>query len=276
MKRIIRILAGALAFCGPFAAMAQSADGGMRIAVVSMETQRPLEGVTVTVTDSDGDVITRRTEANGTVELSDLDAGLYVVTADGPGLIAAREPSVRVVRRKVTPLNLEMLARTEALEEVVVLARALIADPYGAVSNSLLNREELRSAPGTGSDALRALDGLPGLISDGEFAAFSVRGRGPRDNLILIDDMPFDRVVHFDQTLGEEEDVGGGGRYSIFAPNSIESAEFSPGGWSAAYGGPLGLPAEARRCGRQSDAQRQPAGRHRGARTHVRGAKRHP
>ena len=240
MKRIIRLFAGVLVTCASSAAMAQSADGGMRIAVVSMETQRPLEGVTVTVTDRDGNVVTGRTEADGTVELSDLDIGLYAVTADGPGLVGAREPSVRVVGRKVTPLNLEMLARTEALEEVVVLARAQIADPHGAVSSSLLNREELRSAPGTGSDVLRALDGLPGLISDGEFASFSVRGRGPRDNLILIDDVPFDRVVHFDQTLGEEEDIGGGGRYSIFAPNSIESAEFSPGGWSAAYGGRSG------------------------------------
>jgi hypothetical protein len=240
MKQIIRLFAGVLVICASPAAMAQSADGGMRIAVVSLETKRPLEGVSVTVTDSDGNVITRRTEANGTVDLSDLDAGLYVVTAEGPGLVTAREPSVRVVRRKVTPLNLEMLPRTEALEEVVVLARAQIADPHGAVSNSLLNREELRSAPGTGSDVLRALDGLPGLVSDGEFASFSVRGRGPRDNQILVDDVPFDRVVHFDQTVGEEEDVGGGGRYSIFAPNAIESAEFSPGGWSAAYGGPSG------------------------------------
>src|SRR5688572_9874248 len=163
MKRIIQILAGALAFCGPSAAMAQGADGGMRIAVVSVETQRTLEGVTVTVTDRDGKVVTGRTEANGIVKLSDLDIGLYAVTADGPGLVTASEPSVRVVGRKVTPLNLEMLARTEALEEVVVLARAEPADPYGAVSNSLLNREELRSAPGTGSDVMRALDGLPGL-----------------------------------------------------------------------------------------------------------------
>lgn len=240
MKRTIRLFAGLLIICASSAAMAQSADGGMRIAVVNMETQRPLEGVTVTVTGRDGNVITGRTAANGTVELSDLDTGLYAVTAEGPGLVAAREPSVRVVGRKVTPLNLEMLARTEDLEEVVVLERAQIADPYGAASNSLLNREELRSAPGTGSDVLRALDGLPGLISDGEFASFSVRGRGPRDNLILIDDVPFDRVIHFDQTLGEEEDIGGGGRYSIFAPNSIASAEFSPGGWSAAYGGRSG------------------------------------
>lgn len=239
MKRIIRLFAAGLVICAP-SAMAQSADGGMRIAVVSMETQRPLEGVTVTVTDRNGNVIARRTEADGTVELGDLDIGLYTVTAEGAGLVTASEPSVRVVGRKVTPLSLEMLARTEALEEVVVVARALVADPYGPVSNSVLNREELRSAPGTGSDVLRALDGLPGLVSDGEFASFSVRGRGPRDNLILVDELPFDRVVHFDQTVGEEEDVGGGGRYSIFAPNSIANAEFSPGGWSAAYGGRSG------------------------------------
>jgi hypothetical protein len=240
MKRIFRLLAGMLVMSATSAVMAQGADGGMRISVVSAETQRPLEGVTVTVAGRNGDAITRRTGANGTVDLSDLGPGLYAVTADGPGLVAASEPSVRVVGRKVTPLNLEMLARTDALQEVLVVARAQVADPYGAASNSLLNREELRSAAGTGSDVLRALDGLPGLVSEGEFAAFSVRGRGPRDNLILIDDIPFDRVVHFDQTLGEEEDIGGGGRYSIFAPNSIAGAEFSPGGWSAAYGGRAG------------------------------------
>ena len=81
---------------------------------------------------------------------------------------------------------------------------------------------------------------MPGLISTGDFANFSVRGRGPRDNLIFVDGMPLDKVVHFDQSLGEEEDIGGGGRFSIFAPNSINGAEFSPGGWSAAYGGRAG------------------------------------
>jgi hypothetical protein len=240
MRQIIPLFAAVLVLCAPSAAMAQSAVGGMRIAVVSLETQRPLEGVTVTVTDRDGKVITGRTAVDGTVELSELAPGLYTVMADGPGLLTVSEPGVRVVGRKVTPLDLEMAAGADELDEIVVRARAQTADPQGAASNSLLNREELRSAPGTGSDVMRALDGLPGLISTGEFASFSVRGRGPRDNLVMVDDVPFERVVHFDQTLGEQEDIGGGGRYSIFAPNSIASAEFSPGGWSAAYGGPSG------------------------------------
>ncbi|HSN70990.1 MAG TPA: TonB-dependent receptor [Steroidobacteraceae bacterium] len=240
MKWIVGFLAGILVICGPSLSVAQDADGGMRIEVVSAETRRPIEGVAVTVTDRDGKAVENRTTADGVVELGGLVPGLYAVTAEVPGFVPAREPSVRVVTRTVTPLDLELLQQEEVLEEIIVRARARTADPHGSVSNSFLNREELRSAVGAGSDVMRALDGLPGLISTGDFANFSVRGRGPRDNLILIDGLPFDRVVHFDQTLGEEEDIGGGGRFSIFAPNSIEGAEFSPGGWSAAYGGRSG------------------------------------
>jgi len=238
MKRMIWIVLAVL--CLPGAVMADERSGGLRIEVISAETQRPLQGVAVTVTDREGNAVEGRTTEDGVLELEGLEPGLYAVTAEGPGLVTATEPSVRIVRRRVTPLGLEMLAAEEAIEEIVVRARARVADPYGPVSNSFFNREELRSAVGAGSDVMRALDGLPGLVSTGEFANFSVRGRGPRDNLIFIDGLPFDRVVHFDQTLGEEEDIGGGGRFSIFAPNSIAGAEFSPGGWSAAYGGRSG------------------------------------
>src|SRR5690606_24899704 len=110
------------------------------------------------------------------------------------------------------------------------------AEAFASANSTYLDRETLRSAVGGGADPLLSLDGLPGLASTGEFANFSVRGRGPRDNLIFVDDFPFDKAVHFDASLGEQEDVGGGGRFSIFAPNVIGGAEFSPGGWSAAYG----------------------------------------
>ncbi len=239
----IRILMVGLGLLAGQALVAREPDAGIRIEVLGAETRRPLEGVTVTVTPRQGSVVTGLTAENGVIEFGPLEAGLYDVTATRPGLITAIEPSVRVVRRKVTPLRLEMQVPPDAeLEEVVVRARVRgrVADPYGSASNAFFNREELRSAVGAGSDAMRALDGMPGLVSTGDFANFSVRGRGPRDNLIYIDGFPFDRVVHFDQTLGEEEDIGGGGRFSIFAPNSIAGAEFSPGGWSAAYGGRSG------------------------------------
>lgn len=121
MRRIIRLFAGLLVICTSSAAMAQSARGEMRVSVESKETPRPLEGVTVTVTDRDGKVFARRTVASGTVDLTGLEAGLYTVAADGPRLIAVSEPSVRVVDRKVTPLVLKMLAM---LQTSATLAQA--------------------------------------------------------------------------------------------------------------------------------------------------------
>ncbi len=104
----------------------------------------------------------------------------------------------------------------------------------------LLEREEIRRNPGSAGDVFRALDVLPGVVATGEFSNFTVRGNGPRDNLILIDGIPFDKVTHFDESLGEQADVDGSGNYSIFAPNIIGSARFSPGGWRAAEGGKNG------------------------------------
>lgn len=222
-------------------APANENPGAIEVRVIDAERRRPLEDVSITITARDNRQESTTTDADGRAMIRDLPPGLYALRAEAPGLAVAVEPSVRVVTRGTTPLRLEMLPLDTAnIEEVVVVARAVQADRYGAASATRLNREELRSAVGAGSDVMRALDGLPGLVSTGDFANFSVRGRGPRDNLIFVDDFPLDKVVHFDQTLGEEEDIGGGGRFSIFAPNSIAGAEFSPGGWGAAYGGRSG------------------------------------
>jgi hypothetical protein len=242
MKIVIKACLAA-ALCGfgtgPVS-QAVASDTGIEVRIVNAETRRALEGVEVAITARDGESSTATTNRDGVVLVTPLEPGLYALSAARPGFVEALEPSIRVIARGTTPVRLEMLPIDEGLDEVVVVARAVQADPFGAASSTFLNREELRSAVGAGSDVMRALDGLPGLISTGDFANFSVRGRGPRDNLVFVDGLPFDKVVHFDQTLGEEEDIGGGGRFSIFAPNSIQGAEFSPGGWSAAYSGRSG------------------------------------
>lgn len=240
LRFAVCMLAGIVGFGLAPGSAAQASETGIEVRVVSAETRRALAGVTVAITARDGETSRSTTDSDGIVRIVALQPGLYALDATAAGFVEALEPSIRVVARSTTPVRLEMLPVEEGLDEVVVVARAVQADLNGAVSSTYLNREELRSAVGAGSDVMRALDGLPGLISTGDFANFSVRGRGPRDNLIFVDGLPFDKVVHFDQTLGEEEDIGGGGRFSIFAPNSIQGAEFSPGGWSAAYSGRSG------------------------------------
>ncbi|MCH6483672.1 carboxypeptidase-like regulatory domain-containing protein, partial [Pseudoxanthomonas sp. LH2527] len=209
-------------------AHAAEAPGALTIVVRDQYTERPLPSVQVTITEREtARVRSLETDAQGRIVVEQLDPGLYAVTVNKVGFAAVYEPSVRVITRKNSMIELELGAPT--LEEVVVQARAL--DAFASPSSTYLDREALRDAVGGGADPLLSLDGLPGLASASEFAAFSVRGRGPRDNLIFVDEFPFDKAVHFDATLGEDEDIGGGGRFSIFAPNVIGGAEFSPGGW---------------------------------------------
>ena len=218
------------------AEMAHADTGNIDVAITK-EGSRPLVGVSIIVESRAGDVYRATTDAAGGASVSGLKAGLYRITASLEGFINVVEPSLRVVRDKTIPFRARMRLAGENIEEVVVIAEATQADPYGAASNTFLDREHLRTAAGSGGDVLKALDGLPGLFSTGEFANFTVRGRGPRDNLILVDGIPFHKVVHFDESLGEQEDIIGGGRFSIFPPTLIEGAEFSPGGWDAGYGG---------------------------------------
>ncbi len=214
---------------------AAEAPGGMTILVKDQITDRPLSTVQITITERETDTTqTVETDEQGRIVVEQLDPGLYSVNLTKSGFATSYEPSIRVITRKNIQIKFGLFRQPE-IEELLVLGKQ--ADVVTPASSSYLNRDALRDAVGGGADPLLSLDGLPGLASTGEFASFSVRGRGPRDNLLFVDDFPFDKAVHFDATLGEEEDVGGGGRFSIFAPNVIGGAEFSPGGWGPAYGG---------------------------------------
>ncbi len=220
----------------PLPAHAAEAPGGMTILVTDQITARPLANAQVTITEREtNSTRSVETDAQGRVTLEQLDPGLYSVNVTHGGFASSYEPSVRVITRKTIQVEFKLLREPVILQEVEVRARQ--ADVFAPASSTYRNREELRSAVGGGADPLLSLDGLPGLVSTGEFASFSVRGRGPRDNLLYVDEFPFDKAVHFDATLGEDEDIGGGGRFSIFAPNVIGGAEFSAGGWGPAYGG---------------------------------------
>jgi len=208
--------------------------------VVDGETKRALPGARVEILLLGAAIETLVTDAEGNYRFTGLEPDLYAVVADLGGYQTAAQTAVRVARNRVTLVNFELARAGGIAEEVVVTARLSSDDPRTPVTSFALSREEIRRSPGTGGDILRAMDTLPGASATGETSAFQVRGRGPRDNLILVDEIPFDRVTHFDQSIGEGEDVAGGGRFSIFAPNLIQDADFLPGGFPASYGGKNG------------------------------------
>lgn len=238
----------ALSFAIPALAQndANEGRGVLRIKVEEALGQRPLAQAELLLRrNPSAELVGQvRSGSDGIARLTGLVAGLYSLSVRLEGYQIAELRSVRVVADKTTPVVMRLRplsAADRASSAVVVVADAQRADALSSAGSTYLNREEIRSAVGSGGDVLRALDGTLGLFTSGAFSSFTVRGRGPRDNLILVDGIPFANIVHFDDNFGSTEaDSEGGGRYSVFAPNTIGGAEFQPGGWSAAYGGRAG------------------------------------
>ena len=218
-----------------------AADSRIIGTIIDATTGRPLVSAKIQIRRDDAIVISTLTSnPAGQYDSGPIPEGLISIKVTLESYREAEENGFRLIAGKSLPLNFYLQQLQIDMDVVVVTARANTLPRYGSIASTSLNREEIRRAPGTAGDVFRGLNTLPGVAATGEFSDFTVRGRGPRDNLILIDGIPYDRLVHFDESLGEEDELEGGGRFSIFGQNVVGEAAFQPGGWEAAEGGANG------------------------------------
>lgn len=207
--------------------------GSVRVTVADAESQRRIMGATASLDPGSSSGLS---DTLGVARVRALGEGLYVVTVRSVGYTPARQVNVRVTPGKVTIVSFQLERAPVTLATVPVTSDPFPRDPDQNVGRFTYTADEIRRAPGAASDVFRAIETLPGVSSSGgEFSAFSVRGGGPHDNLILIDEIPFDKVTHLEG--GIESDEAQGGRFSIFAPDLVRSADFRAGGFPAQYGG---------------------------------------
>ncbi|MGY8986060.1 MAG: TonB-dependent receptor [Sphingomonadales bacterium] len=203
-------------------------------------SNRPIIGVTVIVLSRQETVLAEdTTDDSGYYKIRLNHSGWVSIIIQSQAYQSVIDNNVRLIDGKGSVLDLKLDLMGD-IEEVSVITIRGNNSANGSITGRVLSREDIRGAPGTAGDIFRGLSSLPGVASTGGYSNFSVRGRGPRDNIILIDGIPYDRAVHFDQSLGQQEDIGGGGRFSIFGQNVVGQAEFSPGGWGAEHGGAAG------------------------------------
>lgn len=212
-------------------------SGSISGKIADKTTKQPLEDAVVVVA---GTGLGATTDAQGRFVIENVAENIYKLEVHFVGYDSFLQTDVRVVRGKTTYLaEIELIQSVLEGEETIVAAGYFREDAQAPVSSFTYTRDEIRRTPGATGDIFRAMETLPGVsTSGGEFAAFSVRGGSPEENIILIDNIPFDKVSHFNGGSSEEQDKQGG-RFSIFAPNLIEEARFQAGGFSAVYGGKL-------------------------------------
>jgi hypothetical protein len=214
--------------------MAQN-PGSVRGKVVDERTNSPLTGVNVMIL---GNSFGSSTDSSGGYFIENLPEGLYELQVRYIGYRTYQKPDIRVVRNKVTQVPEIKMSESSISDSGLTITAGVFQDNNDMpVSSFNFTKDEIQRSPGAAGDVFRALATLPGVATEGgEISAFSVRGGGPRDNLILVDNIPFTKVSHFDDggIQGEESQ---GGRFGIFAPSLIEKANFSAGGFPARYGG---------------------------------------
>ena len=231
MSRRAVVIAGITALgaglCLPDVAAAQE-PGSITGRVVDAATKAPLESASVTLEGTQRGVLT---SAAGTFGIAGVGAGSYVVRVSLLGYAPVTLTDVIVSPGRGTQVVAELQVQALAVEGIVVNAGHFRVNQAQPVSSVLMNREEIRRAPGSVGDVSRVLTALPSMaqVSDNANDLF-VRGGSPFENGFYVDEIQVRNINHFP--------VAGatGGAIGMLNVELIEDVEFSAGGFSAIYG----------------------------------------
>ena len=164
----------------------------------------------------------------------DIDhAGTHALAVRVPGyreFRAAEElnagDDLRVIYR-MTPLPTASAAPASSAPEGEITVRG--TRPQREVARETLDRREIQRIPGTGGDALRAIQNLPGLARPSFLSgALIVRGSSPADTQVFADGSGLPLLYHF------------GGLTSVIPTDMLDRIDFYPGNFSARYGRAMG------------------------------------
>lgn len=127
-------------------------------------------------------------------------------------------------------INIELKSRSLEIEEVVIRADKKKAVESTQMSATKMEVKQIKELPVLMGevDILKTIQLLPGVQSAGEGnAGFYVRGGGPDQNLILLDEAVVYNASHLF------------GFFSVFNADAVKNIELIKGGMPAKYGGRL-------------------------------------
>ena len=157
-----------------------------------------------------------------------LEEGEYIITASH---VAYQLKPFAISLTHNQSFNFDLLSRASSNTEVVVYSRRRDANVKNAQMGKVdLTINQIKNVPAFMGevDLLKVIQLLPGVRNAGEGnAGFYVRGGGPDQNLILLDDAVVYNTGHLF------------GFFSVFNSDAIKNVSLIKGGMPAQYGGRL-------------------------------------
>jgi TonB family protein len=179
----------------------------------------PLSGTLVVIVDASGKQTEVYTDADGKFVASGLPAGAYSVKANVTGF-QALDASEDVAAGEATSVVYRLSEVSDGVE-IVIVGEKLPRE----VTRRTLERREISKVPGTGGDALRAIQSLPGVARPPALAGLLiVRGSSPQDTNYFFDGALVPLVYHF------------GGLSSVVPTELLDRLDFYPGNFSTQFG----------------------------------------
>jgi hypothetical protein len=227
-RRIVVALGIIAGLTGSGLPVAAELVGSISGVVVDQTTQQPLIGVNLVLLD----------HALGTVSGEDgrfvvlrVPVGTYRLKTTMIGYEESIKPDVVVRSSRITGVRVELAEKVLGLAETVVRADFFSAGEKETVSAVSFNYEEIRRSPGSAQDISRLVQALPSVnLNNDQRNDLVVRGGSPMENLVLVDHLEIPNINHF-PTQG-----GSGGPIGLLNVDLISEADFSAGGYAAAYG----------------------------------------
>jgi hypothetical protein len=196
--------------------------------VLDAVTREPLIGANILVM---GTAIGATTNPDGHFQIPNLAPGTYRLQASMIGYQSfIKTDIIAAVGKQVEVM---IMLQPEAVKVSEYEITPTYFDQSGAtpVSSQSLSNEEIRRAPGSNEDVVRAVAILPGVVQTSAGRNdLMVRGGAPSENLYVVDGHEIPNLNHFG-TQGAT-----GGPLSFVNLDFVRDVSFSTGGFGVEYG----------------------------------------
>lgn len=196
--------------------------GTIRGKVLDAQTREALTGAVVRLEKTPYGATT---DLNGNYVISNVPAGDYIIKVSLIGYEEIEEEH-EVEKGKTLVLNFDLREKAIQSEEVQVIAdatRQAQEDPRTSVYK--ITPRQSKILAGGLEDIMRSLQAIPGVLAQNDFSSqLFIRGSGPDQNLMVIDDIEVFNPYRLYGTV------------SMFNPETVADVSLITGGFPAKYG----------------------------------------
>ena len=154
---------------------------------------------------------------------TDRNGGFRISAPIGATLMVAREGYEVALANVIGGVVDDIVAVAATAETIEIQGEAPASSPGAA----MLDRDELTRIPGAGSDVVRAMTAMPGVVNlqlPVGYSGVAIRGSSPQDSKVLIDGFEVPVLFH---------DLG---FRAVLPTQAIKSLDYIPGGFDVSFG----------------------------------------